>query len=119
MLNEEESKESLTLVQASCLVLGLVPSKKDRVKAKEMIENTKICEVTYKRTGDPFEPALTSKRLKQLNPFLYKSYNETPPSSPNSTDEEEINLITQPTENDGKDVVRTKNKVRLIKKTPN
>lgn len=79
MPNEDEIP---TLGEASCLTLGLVPNKSNRSRAKELIHKTNLCEVSYKRNSDPFEPFIVSKRLKKINPFLYKSYDDTPPSSP-------------------------------------
>lgn len=74
--------ELLTLGQASCLVLGLPPSVENRKKAKKIINDAKVMEVTYKRLSDPFEPILIGKRVKYTNPFKYRSYNNTPPPSP-------------------------------------
>ncbi|KAI8088269.1 hypothetical protein BDF21DRAFT_449999 [Thamnidium elegans] len=54
----------------------------NRKLSKEIIEETKIVEVSYKRRGDPFEPFLIGKKVKCVNPFLYKSYDVTPPPSP-------------------------------------
>ncbi|MBM6385835.1 MAG: hypothetical protein JSY10_17910 [Paenibacillus sp.] len=79
---ESENSDILTLGQASCLVLGLPPSMENRKLSKEIIEETKIVEVSYKRRGDPFEPFLIGKKVKCVNPFLYKSYDVTPPPSP-------------------------------------
>lgn len=86
MSKGETNEDSLpTLGEASCLVLGLIPNQKNRGRAKTAIEEAKIIDVSYKRSGDPFEPFIVSKKLKTLNPFLYKSYNVTPPQSPVSS----------------------------------
>lgn len=74
--------ESLTLGEASCLVLGMIPNKKNRGKAKKIIEESKNYEVSYKRNSSPFKPFIIGKRVKRMNPFLYKTYAITPPSSP-------------------------------------
>lgn len=79
---KSEDPDNLTLGQASCLVLGLPPSIENRKISKEIIEETQIVEVSYKRRGDPFEPFLIGKKVKYTNPFLYKSYDATPPPSP-------------------------------------
>lgn len=79
---KSEDPDNLTLGQASCLVLGLPPSIENRKISKEIIEETQIVEVSYKRRGDPFEPFLIGKKVKNTNPFLYKSYDVTPPLSP-------------------------------------
>ncbi|GAA5800961.1 hypothetical protein HPULCUR_006401 [Helicostylum pulchrum] len=89
-----ENPDILTLGQASCLVLGLPPSIENRKKSKEIIEDSKIVEVSYKRRGDPFEPFLIGKKVKYTNPFLYKSYDVTPPPSPKSSSNDHISIAS-------------------------
>ncbi|GAA5814203.1 hypothetical protein MFLAVUS_007696 [Mucor flavus] len=86
--------DNLTLGQASCLVLGLPPSIENRKISKEIIEETQIVEVSYKRRGDPFEPFLIGKKVKNTNPFLYKSYDVTPPLSPKFESDDHISIAS-------------------------
>lgn len=85
-LGEKRSREKnddnymLTLGQASCLVLGLPPTHDNRKKAKKIIEESSLFEVTYKRSTDPLYPFVIGKQVKDLNPYLYKSYPPTPPA---------------------------------------
>jgi hypothetical protein len=79
---DKKNELLLTLGQASCLVLGLPPTRDNRKKAGEMIKKTNLLEVTYKQSVDPLYPFVVGKQVKKLNSFLYKNYPPTPPQSP-------------------------------------
>jgi hypothetical protein len=82
--DNEKTEQLLTQGQASCLVFGLAPTKTNRNIANDRMKSLPFLEVVYKRTGDPFEPLIIGKKLRKMNPFLYKSYPSTPELSFNN-----------------------------------
>jgi hypothetical protein len=69
----------ITKGQASCLVLSLPPTEKNRAKAKQIFKESSFA-VTYIKGTDQHSPIAIGKKSKKLNPFKYLSYPSTPPS---------------------------------------
>ncbi|SAM02312.1 hypothetical protein [Absidia glauca] len=71
----------LTLGQACCLVLDLVPTNENRLRAKETLANIGLTTI-YMRELGPLEPFALAKSKVDRNPFLYHAFPPTPPGSP-------------------------------------
>lgn len=71
----------LTEGQACCLVLGKPPTEENRKEAKQIFADSPFG-VTYLYGTNPMEPVAMGKDVIKQNPFKYKSYNATPPPSP-------------------------------------
>lgn len=80
-MDTKNNQDMLTLGQASCLALCLPPTEENRKRAKKIFRES-LFEVTYLKDANPMVPVAIGKNAKTLNPFLYNSYPETPPSSP-------------------------------------
>ncbi|KAG1035631.1 hypothetical protein G6F43_013198 [Rhizopus delemar] len=84
----------LTKGQAACLVLDMIPTESNRELAKEQLKNTPF-EVTFIYGSNPMEPVALARTKIEKDPFRYKTYPDTPPTTPKmspmkSTDEIEI-----------------------------
>ncbi|KAI9499611.1 hypothetical protein BDB00DRAFT_794789 [Zychaea mexicana] len=77
----------ITLGQASCLVLDMVPTDENRKKAVDIMAASPFG-VTYTSTKGHFEPFALAKTIIAKNPYKYKVYPATPPTSPEQSDTE-------------------------------
>jgi hypothetical protein len=57
------------------------PTIENRQVAKRRLEETPFT-VTYFMNANPFEPVALEKAMVQRNPFKYRTYAPTPPTSP-------------------------------------
>jgi hypothetical protein len=71
----------LTLGQSACLVLDMSPTEDNRKKAKKILEETPFT-VTYLFGSNPLEPVAMARSIVEKNPFKYRTYPATPPTSP-------------------------------------
>ncbi|KAI8391140.1 uncharacterized protein BYT42DRAFT_526494 [Radiomyces spectabilis] len=71
----------LTRGQAICLVLDMVPTVENRRKGNDIVENS-VFNVTYTDDQGPQHPFAMGKSTIEKNPFTYKAYPRTPPTSP-------------------------------------
>lgn len=81
----------ITRGQAACLILGLEPNKDNRKEAKSILDNTPL-DATYCHDTSPLKPFAYGRKLISLNPFIYKQYPDTPPSSPRMGQDSSVNL---------------------------
>ncbi|ORZ11614.1 hypothetical protein BCR42DRAFT_101685 [Absidia repens] len=79
----------ITKGQAGCLVLDLIPSIENRAKAKEILRDGPF-DVTYLAGSDPLRPMAMGKAVMLKNPFVYKTYPDTPPVSPVLTPTQQV-----------------------------
>ncbi|KAI7863856.1 hypothetical protein BDF14DRAFT_1884826 [Spinellus fusiger] len=71
----------LTRGQAICLVLDMVPTVENRRKGNDIVDNN-VFNVTYTEDQGPQHPFAMGKSIIEKNPFTYKTYPRTPPTSP-------------------------------------
>ncbi|KAI9031025.1 hypothetical protein CLU79DRAFT_694733 [Phycomyces nitens] len=71
----------LTRGQAICLVLDMVPTVDNRQKGNDIVDNN-VFNVTYTEEQGPQHPFAMGKSIIEKNPFTYKTYPRTPPTSP-------------------------------------
>ncbi|KAG1501489.1 hypothetical protein G6F47_000764 [Rhizopus delemar] len=71
----------LTRGQAICLVLDIVPTVDNRRKGNDIVDNS-VFNVTYTEDQGPQHPFAMGKSIIEKNPFTYKTYPRTPPTSP-------------------------------------
>ncbi|KAI8061808.1 uncharacterized protein B0P05DRAFT_599464 [Gilbertella persicaria] len=71
----------LTRGQAICLVLDMVPTVDNRRKGNDIVDNN-VFSVTYTEEQGPQHPFAMGKSIIEKNPFTYKTYPRTPPTSP-------------------------------------
>lgn len=67
--------------QRACLVLDMIPTYTNRKIAKEQLQNTPF-EFTFIYGSNPMEPVALARTKVEKDPFKYKTYPETPPTSP-------------------------------------
>lgn len=65
--------------------------RKTEKKAKSILDNTPFYAIYCHDTG-PLKPFAYDRKLILLNPFLYKQYPDTPPSSPQMGADRSVNL---------------------------
>ncbi|KAL0082441.1 hypothetical protein J3Q64DRAFT_1720554 [Phycomyces blakesleeanus] len=98
----------LTRGQAMCLVLDMVPTVDNRRKANEIVDSN-VFNVTYTEDQGPLHPFAMGKSIIEKNPFKYKTYLKTPPTSPtlnpsNTVTSDRISdLINNSNKNNGDD----------------
>lgn len=73
--------KKLTKGQASCLVLGLVPTDENRKVSKSKLESIGLSAM-YTNKSSFMEPTAIATTIQQKNPFKYFTYDDTPPGSP-------------------------------------
>ncbi|KAG0928826.1 hypothetical protein G6F57_013104 [Rhizopus arrhizus] len=71
----------LTRGQAICLVLDMLPTVDNRRKGNDIVDNN-VFDVTYTEDQGPQHPFAMGKSIIEKNPFTYKTYPRTPPTSP-------------------------------------
>ncbi|KAG2212316.1 hypothetical protein INT47_001676 [Mucor saturninus] len=83
------------------------PNEKNRRKAKKIISKSSF-DVTFLKNADPMIPVAIGKVTKQLNPFLYCSYPETPPFSDEETDILDISSEEYDDDDDASVIIKPK-----------
>ncbi|KAI8145150.1 hypothetical protein BJV82DRAFT_655849 [Fennellomyces sp. T-0311] len=74
----------LTKGQASCLVLDWEPTKENREKAKNYFHESPL-DVTYRHDSNPLQPIAFAGEVIKKNPYVYKTYPDTPETRPGLT----------------------------------
>lgn len=97
----------LTRGQASRLVLDMVPTADNRRKGNDIMDNN-VVDVTYTEDQGPQHPFVMGKSIVEKNPFTYKTYPRTPPTSPtlypnNTVDNDNIDDLSNSSNNDNSD----------------
>ncbi|KAG0738153.1 hypothetical protein G6F16_012387 [Rhizopus arrhizus] len=71
----------LTRGQVIYLVLDMLPTVDNRRKGNDIVDNNAF-NVTYTEDQGPQYPFAMGKSIIEKNPFTYKTYSRTPPTSP-------------------------------------
>lgn len=73
--------QKITHGQACCLVLGVPPTQENRVSSKEYFESSRLA-VCYVDSLGPLHPFAMGKDVVARDPFNYRSYTTTRPTTP-------------------------------------